>query len=334
MATDPPPHLPRAAATGAFANDHCVCCTQGRQEIHADYGSIPCSRAPVSETYRSTFVAGKPKIALFVFIAFLALYFYHAIDSLLENQCRSRVISLTKGFESQLHEKADLFAGVLQQRDQAFASEKANLTAEHHLHVVALTRKYEGELQQRDQAFASEKANLTAEHHLHVVALTRKYEGELQQKDDWVSGELRRKDDWVAKELRRKDDWVAKELRRKDKSLVRERLVLAEEKARLAERDARLAAEWDKLAGREKAVRHEEERQVRDIERRRRSNLHWGPLKWDDACVGWKKMRYFAELHNLPNDVEGVEWCQATSIDIFGTAFEKPEYCVRTAEVG
>jgi hypothetical protein len=278
MATDPPPHLSRAAATGAVSNENCVCCTQGRQDIHADYGSIPYSRTPVSKTYRSAFVAGKPKITLFVFIAFLSLCFYHAIDSLLENQCRSRVIRLTKDFESQLQEKDDLFAGVLQRRDQAFALEKANLTAEHHLNIVALTRKYEGRL---------------------------------QQKDDWVSGELRRK----------------------DRSLALERLQLAGETARLTEDKATLAAEWDRLFSREEAIRHEEDRQGRDVERRLRSNIHWGSLQRDDACVGWQKMLYSAELQGLPHDVDGVAWCQETSIDIYNTVFDKPDYCEKNSSV-
>jgi hypothetical protein len=135
------------------------------------------------------------------------------------------------------------------------------------------------------------------------------------------------------KELRQKDRWVSGELRRKDRSLALERLQLAGEIARLTEDKATLAAEWDKLFSREEAIRREEDRQGRDVERRLRSNIHWGSLQRDDACVGWQKMLYSAELQGLPHDVDGVAWCQETSIDIYNTVFDKPDYCEKTSLV-
>jgi hypothetical protein len=101
----------------------------------------------------------------------------------------------------------------------------------------------------------------------------------------------------------------------------------------LRQKDRSLALEWDRLFSREEAIRREEERQGRDVELRLRSNIHWGSLQRDDACVGWQKMLYSAELQGLPPGVNDVAWCQETSIDIYNTVFDKPDYCEKNSSV-
>ncbi|KIY69206.1 hypothetical protein CYLTODRAFT_489108 [Cylindrobasidium torrendii FP15055 ss-10] len=216
--------------------------------------------------------------------------------------------------------------------DRRHRVELRRLNATHGAELYNLTEQYEHQIHWRQV----QMDQMVAAHDRELEEVREAYEQRLRD------GDMKMERVVAAHERQLKEVRSAYEQRLRDGDMKMDRLVAVHERQlkevrsayeqQLEAKDRWVENQKHLLFARESAVHDAETRIGNDAERRKKANLYWEqPPKRGRVCTGWKTLPYVAELYNVPQDVDGVAWCQGTALHMPGMEdIDKPEWCEQT----